>query len=258
MGIKDFARDLKAHLDDNDGEIAYWGEKLSPRNVSVRGPGSNLDPGQKHAGMTFFQGDKAAQLETLRTHTIGDCKLCPLGKTRIKLVFGVGNPQADVMFIGEGPGFDEDRQGEPFVGKAGQLLDKIMAAIELDRSQVYIANIVKCHPMVDFSKPENRGNDRPPSPEEMETCLPFLKEQIKIISPKYIVTLGATATKALLGRREGITALRGQFFDFKVSEEAPVIPLLPTFHPAALLRDETLKRAVWEDMKLLKKVLCSQ
>ncbi len=167
----------------------------------------------------------------------------------------MGNPEAEVMFVGEGPGFDEDRQGEPFVGKAGQLLDKIISAIGLDRTKVYIANVVKCHPMVDPSTPEQRGNDRPPTPEEMETCSPFLREQIRIISPKVIVTLGATATKALLGRREGITSLRGQLFDFKVSEEAPSIKLLPTFHPAALLRDENLKRPVWEDMKLLKNTL---
>jgi DNA polymerase len=164
----------------------------------------------------------------------------------------VGNPEAEVMFVGEGPGFDEDRKGEPFVGKAGQLLDKIIASIGLDRSKVYIANVVKCHPMVDPTDSEKRGNDRPPSAEEMEKCLPFLMEQIRIIGPKIIVTLGATATKALLDRPGGITSLRGKLYDFEIGEGMPSVKLLPTFHPAALLRDENLKRPVWEDMKLLR------
>jgi DNA polymerase len=178
--------------------------------------------------------------------------LCPLGDTRTKLVFGVGNPEADIMFIGEGPGFEEDRQGEPFVGKAGQLLDKILAAIGLDRTRVYIANIVKCHPMIRPDQPEARGNDRPPAPAEIEKCLPFLKEQIKIIRPRVIVTLGATATRALLGTSQGITALRGKWTEISV-EEGGRIPVLPTFHPAALLRDPNLKKDVWEDMKLLRR-----
>jgi DNA polymerase len=177
-----------------------------------------------------------------------------LGDTRKKIVFGVGNPEADVMFVGEGPGFDEDRQGEPFVGKAGQLLDKIMAAIGLSRKEIYIANIVKCHPMVDPSKSESRGNDRPPSVEEIEKCIPFLKEQILIVKPSFIVTLGATATKAILQKKEGISSLRGHFYDLNW-DGFPSIQVLPTFHPAALLRDETYKRPVWEDMKLLREAL---
>jgi DNA polymerase len=197
----------------------------------------------------------AEQLEDLRTHTIGDCHLCPLGDTRIKIVFGVGNPQADVMFVGEGPGFDEDRQGEPFVGKGGQLLDKIMKAIDLDRTKVYIANVVKCHPMVDAGQPDKRGNDRPPASEEIEKCRPFLMEQIRIVNPKIIVTLGGTATKAVLQTTKGITALRGQIFDVELIPGAPTVRVLPTFHPAALLRDESLKRAVWEDMKKLRDLL---
>lgn len=248
--LADLTEQLKNHLLENDGEVVYWGEPVILSEAKDLGLRSKR--GDSSAAPQNDNGTKAALLESLRAETIGDCQRCPLGKTRIKLVFGVGNPEADVMFVGEGPGFDEDRQGEPFVGKAGQLLDKIIGAIGLDRTNVYIANVVKCHPMVDPTDPTRRGNDRPPSPEEMEECLPFLKEQIRIIAPKFIVTLGATATKALLGRREGITALRGKFFDFSVDESTPPIQLLPTFHPAALLRDELLKRPVWEDMKLLR------
>lgn len=222
---------LKTHLAENEGEMVYWGEK-----------------NEVHLS-------KSAQLGILRDKTIGDCHLCPLGDTRIKLVFGVGNPDARVMFIGEGPGFDEDRQGEPFVGKAGQLLDRIMSSIGLSRSTVYIANIVKCHPMVDPTARDQRGNDRPPRPNEIEKCLPFLKEQIAIIKPNVVVLLGATAARALLGRTEGISSLRGRFHDISLIEGHPPIPVLPTYHPAALLRDENLKKFVWEDMKLLRNKL---
>jgi DNA polymerase len=155
-------------------------------------------------------------------------------KTLLHLVFGVGNPNATVMFIGEGPGFDEDRLGEPFVGKAGQLLDKILSSIGLDRTKVYIANIVKCHPMVDPSKPDMRGNDRPPQPEEMDKCLPFLIEQIGIVRPSLVVTLGATATKALLQTSEGITRIRGQLREMDLLSDGTIIKVLPTYHPATI------------------------
>lgn len=227
--LETLKRDLKNHLTENDGEMVYWGEKIKKPEVR-------------------------STLVELR-EKIGDCHLCPLGDTRIKLVFGVGNPNAEVMFIGEGPGFDEDRQGEPFVGKAGQLLDKIMAAIGLDRSMVYIANMVKCHPMTDPTQPDKRGNDRAPSPEEMEKCQPFLLEQIRIINPKIIVTLGGVSSKALLGSTQGITALRGKIVEMNFFPDAAPIKVLPTFHPAALLRDESLKKAVWQDMKLLRDLL---
>jgi len=226
---------LKSLLQQNDGELSYWGKPIVL--PEVRTPTA------------------AEALSDLRTHTIGDCQRCPLSASRIKIVFGVGNPQAEVMFVGEGPGFDEDRIGEPFVGKAGQLLDKILAAIDLDRSKVYIANIVKCHPMIDPSDPEKRGNDRPPSPEEIEKCIPFLKKQIEAINPRMIVTLGAVATRALLNRSEGITKLRGKVVHADLVEGRPPIPVLPTYHPAALLRDPLLKKPVWEDMKFLRETL---
>jgi DNA polymerase len=244
--LENLIADFKQHLEDHDGELVYWGEKIV----------LSLPQGEREKDFIVAAGQstevKAAQLEDVRLHKIGDCHLCPLGETRNKIVFGVGNPHANVMFIGEGPGFDEDRQGEPFVGKAGQLLDKIMTAIGLDRTKVYIANIVKCHPMVDPSQPEKRGNDRPPVADEIEKCRPFLIEQIRIVAPKVIVTLGATATKALLNTSKGITSIRGTFNELRLDNVTPPIPVLPTFHPAALLRDETLKKPVWEDMKLLR------
>ncbi|MCB4756836.1 MAG: uracil-DNA glycosylase [Elusimicrobia bacterium] len=236
-------RSLRIHLEENDGELVYWGEGVKSRHAtfSINVACRDLTPSPSRG------------LEELRTATIGDCQRCPLGESRHQLVFGVGNPEAAVMFIGEGPGFDEDIKGEPFVGKAGQLLDKIMASIGLNRSNVYIANVVKCHPMIDLNRRDQRGNDRPPIPVEIEKCFPFLLEQIKIIKPRVIVTLGGVATKAILRRSEGISSLRGKFYN--VTLDGVNVLVLPTFHPAALLRDETLKRSVWQDMKLLRKNL---
>jgi DNA polymerase len=148
-------------------------------------------------------------------------------------VFGVGNPQAELMFIGEAPGADEDAQGEPFVGRAGQLLTKIIEAMGLSRSEVYIANVLKCRP------PENRV----PLPEETASCLPYLEKQIETIRPKVIVALGATALRALLDIQIGITKMRGNWYTYRD------IPIMPTFHPAYLLRNPPAKREVWEDMK---------
>lgn len=167
---------------------------------------------------------------------ICECQLCPLGKTRNKFVYGVGNPNSKLMFIGEGPGADEDAKGEPFVGRAGQLLDKILAAIQLDRTQIYIANIVKCRP------PGNRV----PAPTEMETCFPYLKEQIRLIKPKLLCALGKTAAQALIGDVPALGKVRGRWHDFQG------IPVLVTYHPAALLRDPAYKKGTWEDMQVLR------
>ncbi len=186
---------------------------------------------------------------------VAACRQCPLGSTRLNAVFGVGSPQARVMFIGEGPGFEEDHRGEPFVGKSGQLLDRILESIGLSRRTVYIANVVKCHPMKDPSDPEARANDRPPTPEEMDACRPYLDEQIGLIGPRVIVTLGAVALRALMGPGESITRSRGQWREYQPSGGGASVKLLPTFHPAALLRDPSLKRDVWTDMKNLKKEL---
>ncbi len=191
--------------------------------------------------------------------SIKDCQNCKLGRTRANLVFGVGNPRAELMFIGEGPGFDEDRLGVPFVGKAGQLLTKIIESIKLTREEVYISNIVKCHPMRDPTHPEMRGNDRPPTQDEIAQCLPILFKQIGIIEPKIICTLGSPATRALLNLSEGIGKLRGKFYDFypPYGKFGEPIKVIPTYHPAYLLRDPTRKKEVWEDMKKIKKAMTS-
>jgi len=177
-------------------------------------------------------------LESLRKDT-GDCTRCKLCKGRTNLVFGDGNANADLMFVGEGPGFDEDQQGIPFVGKAGRLLTKIIEAMGLKRKDVYIANIVKCRP----------PNNRNPETDEIETCFPFLLKQIEIIEPKIIVCLGAFAAQTLLKTDERISKLRGKISDFNG------IKLIPTFHPAFLLRNQSMKKPVWEDMKLVMKEL---
>ena len=169
-------------------------------------------------------------LAEVRAETGHCCGLC--GQAT-QIVFGEGSPQAEVMFVGEGPGADEDATGRPFVGAAGRLLDKIIEAMHFKREQVYITNVVKCRP------PDNRK----PTYEEMGACEPFLFNEIEIIKPKIIVTLGATPMYSLLRIKEGITKIRGTFYDFND------IPVMPTFHPAFLLRDPSHKREVWEDMK---------
>lgn len=183
-----------------------------------------------------------------------NCRRCPLGNTRLNFVFGVGNPEARLVFVGEGPGYDEDHKGEPFVGRAGQLLNKIIAAMKMRREDVYIANITKCHPMIDPSNPEKRGNDRPPTNEEMSSCMPILEEQLKIISPDVICTLGATAARGLLKTDEPIGLLRGKIFDFELID-GKKIKLVPTYHPAALLRNPALKKPCWEDIKKVMSLL---
>lgn len=169
------------------------------------------------------------------------CTKCPnLAAVRENVVFGVGDINAQLMFIGEAPGADEDEQGEPFVGKAGQLLTKIIQTTGLSREAVYIANILKCRP----DTPGQSSGNRKPSGDEMLTCIPFLHEQIDLIRPKVIVALGGTAIEGLLGKTVGITRLRGQWQEYRG------IPLMPTYHPAYLLRNQALseKRRVWEDM----------
>ena len=174
------------------------------------------------------------------------CEKCPhLVRSRRQVVFGVGNVNADLMLVGEAPGMDEDRQGEPFVGRAGQLLTKIIVAMGLTRQQVYIGNILKCRP----DTPNQGYGNRKPTMEEMETCIPWLLEQIEIIRPKVLVGLGATALEGLTGGKVAITRMRGQWQSFRG------IPLMPTFHPSFLLHGEDnpagnlqQKRLVWEDM----------
>jgi len=170
---------------------------------------------------------------------LGDCTRCKLHSTRSNIVYGVGDPCAELMFVGEAPGRDEDQQGVPFVGRAGQLLTKIIEAIDLRREDVYIANVIKCRP------PKNRN----PEPDEIETCQPYLFAQIDVIQPKVVVALGAFAVKTLLQSDEAISKLRGRTFDYRGAK------LIPTFHPAYLLRSPDKKADVWEDMKKVRSLL---
>ena len=172
------------------------------------------------------------------------CTKCPhLVKSRTQVVFGVGNPDAELMFVGEAPGEDEDRQGEPFVGRAGQLLTKIIEAMGFPRSEVYIANVLKCRP----DMPPGESGNRKPTSAEMKTCLPYLQRQIEIIRPRALVALGATAMEGLTGDPAPIGRLRGRWHEFDG------IPLMATYHPAYLLRNQsnTEKRKVWEDLLLV-------
>jgi DNA polymerase len=177
-------------------------------------------------------------LEEIRKE-LGDCKRCKLHRTRRTIVFGEGNPKTKLMFIGEGPGYDEDVQGKPFVGKAGQLLTKIIQSINLQRDEVYIANIIKCRP------PQNRN----PEPDEIQSCHPFLMKQIMAIQPKIICALGTFSAQTLLKTDAKISALRGKLYHL---EEIKVIP---TYHPAFLLRNPERKKEVWEDMKKIAELL---
>ena len=195
--------------------------------------GTGATPGSPSA-------DAATLLASIQTE-IGPactrCKLHTLGRSQV--VFGVGNPNARLMFVGEAPGADEDEQGVPFVGRAGQLLTKIIEAIELKREDVYIANVIKCRP------PQNRN----PEPDEVDTCEPFLFQQIDAIKPKVIVALGKFGAQTLLKTLDPISRLRGRVFDYRGAK------LVPTFHPAYLLRNPPAKREVWDDMKLVRQLL---
>jgi DNA polymerase len=193
----------------------------------------------RHGGLSLGTptpsfGDLAALQEYL-----GDCSRCQLGATRTKLVFGVGDPHARLMFIGEAPGKNEDLQGEPFVGAAGKLLDELLASIGMERSQVYIANVLKCRP----------PNNRDPLPEEIERCTPFLAEQVRLVDPKVIATLGNFATKYILGTDRGITTLRGRLFHVDGRQVVPI------FHPAAALYDQSKRAVLFDDFKRLRAVL---
>jgi DNA polymerase len=184
---------------------------------------------------------KAPTLEEIRKE-LGDCKRCKLHRRRRTIVFGEGNKKAKLMFIGEGPGYDEDVQGRPFVGKAGQLLTKIIQSIHFEREEVYIANIIKCRP------PQNRN----PEPDEIGSCSPFLMKQIQAIQPDIICALGTFAAQTLLQTDAKITSLRGRTFHLQG------IKVLPTYHPAFLLRNPDKKREVWEDMKQIAEWLAKE
>lgn len=188
--------------------------------------------------------EKARRLEALFQEHLSGCRKCSLARDRNTVVFGEGSPAAELVFVGEAPGAEEDRQGRPFVGRAGQLLNRMIEAMGLTREEVYICNVLKCRP------PDNRT----PSADEIAACSPYLFDQLRIIEPKIIVALGAPAAQTLLGTRQSIGALRGQFHDFYPSGSALMgqpIKLLPTYHPAYLLRNPPDKRKAWEDLKLV-------
>jgi uracil-DNA glycosylase family 4 len=225
MGVEGFRKD------------ALWAERaeskeLRPESKELRAERAEGTPPDPVA-------DPDAQLAAIR-EDIGDCircKLCNLGRKQI--VFGVGNANADLMFVGEAPGRDEDIQGIPFVGRAGQKLTQIIEAIGLKRNDVYIANVIKCRP------PDNRN----PEPDEVESCEPFLFRQVDTIKPKVIVALGTFAARSLLKTADPISRLRGRIYDYRGAK------LIPTFHPAFLLRNPSCRREVWEDMKKVRALL---
>ena len=216
--------------------VAHPASQAEPApEIPLALPGKNLP-----APQPLDPKVKAAAFARLRERALACQKCAHLAASRKTVVFGVGNPDAQIMFVGEAPGADEDKQGEPFVGLAGELLTRIIQATGLQRNDVYIANILKCRP----DTPGQASGNRKPTPEEMAACIPFLHEQIDLIQPKVLVALGATAVEGLLGKTLGITKLRGTWKTYRD------IPLMPTYHPAYLLRNQAIteKRKVWEDM----------
>lgn len=215
-------------------------------------PTAGPAPVQSPTEVPMNATEKQALLDQI-AEEIRACKRCPLGDTRLNAVPGEGNPAAELMFIGEGPGFDEDHKGRPFIGRAGQLLDKMIAAMGLTREQVFIANIAKCHPMVNPTNPEAHGNDRAPNQGEIAVCRKYIERQIAAISPKYIVALGGVAAKALISDTKSLGALRGKFHLLhldSVELKAPV-QILATYHPAALLRNPNWKKDAWADLQMV-------
>jgi DNA polymerase len=244
--------DLKAHLEFFE-ELGIDGVRLEPQWRTRHEPDEPGEPSERRPTEPFeplelleepepvkLYASPAEALAVIRADLGADCTRCKLHTLgRKQVVFGVGNPNADLMFVGEAPGADEDIQGEPFVGRAGQLLTKIIEAIDLKREDVYIANVIKCRP------PGNRN----PEPDEVEQCEPFLFRQIDTIKPKVIVALGKFAAQCLLRTTEPITRIRGREFKYRDAI------LIPTYHPAYLLRTPSAKREVWEDMKRVRAIL---
>ncbi len=237
--LNSLLNDAKRYLmqqEDLFGNIVYTDAK------GVRAHGGK---GKRPAGEEALQKLRSIKEPWVEAKSLEDfdamictCLKCPLGHTRNKFVFGVGNPQADVVLIGEAPGAEEDAQGEPFVGRAGQLLNKILEAVGMTREEVYICNILKCRP------PENRD----PLPSEMETCVPYLWKQLDLIRPKIILCLGRISAQMLLRTNDSLNQLRGKVFEYHDSK------VLVTYHPAALLRNPQWKRPTWEDMQFFKKL----
>jgi len=222
-----------------DGELGRSLSYLTRRKINVADRGAAVNPAEAAApaAETPLSGI-VSHLEEVRLD-LGDCRRCLLHRTRHRLVFGEGNPKADLVFVGEAPGADEDAQGRPFVGRAGQLLTKIIEAMGLKREEVYICNILKCRP------PGNRN----PEPDEIASCEPFLIRQLEAIHPRAICALGTFAAHTLLKSEAPISVLRGRFHSYQE------IPLMPTYHPAYLLRNSGAKKQVWEDVQMIMKEL---
>ncbi len=223
--LSPLARSLRQRLEVNrrfGWDVPLTRRALQPEPPAA-GPAASVSPADQ---------DRTALLEPIRQR-VAVCTSCPLHSGRTNTVFGVGDPHAALMFVGEGPGYDEDRQGEPFVGKAGRLLDRMIRAMGLEREQVYIANVVKCRP------PQNRT----PASEEISTCRGYLEQQIAIVKPRVIVALGATAARALLGGVLSMARMRARFHDYRGAA------VMPTYHPAYLLRYPEEKRKVWDDLQ---------
>ena len=210
-----------------------------------RADGRRGDAAAVGAGSSAAEtAEKAEQLQALDVGEVQACTKCHLSETRTKTVFGQGNPAARLVFVGEAPGYEEDRQGVAFVGRAGQLLTRMIAAMGLSRDDIFICNVLKCRP------PDNRD----PSADEILACGPYLRQQLVIIQPEVLVALGAPAAKTLLRTAASIGKLRGRFHDYYASDivgEAPPIPLMPTYHPAYLLRNPAEKRKTWEDLQMV-------
>jgi DNA polymerase len=251
--LKQITKNLKKHLSAIEEDDLIINTAAAPKTQKAAVAASrhpNAQPEIKEP--ETMPEDKENNLADIAAQ-IASCKRCALGETRIKAVPGEGNINAKLMFIGEGPGYDEDRQGRPFVGKAGQLLDKIIAAMGFKREDVFIANMVKCHPMIDPGDPEKRGNDRAPSPGEIAVCRKYIERQINLISPDYIVALGGVAAKSLIMDTPSLANIRGKIYDLELSTvtlQKPV-KILATYHPAALLRNPGWKKDAWNDLKVL-------
>lgn len=229
----------RIRLDGELGKPLAWLTRIDPAAAPIAGAAPAAAEPKLSESPPMLAADGAAdRLEAVRLE-LGECRRCSLADLRHSIVFGEGNPQADLVFVGEAPGADEDAQGRPFVGAAGQLLTKIIAAMGLAREDVYICNILKCRP------PGNRD----PLPGEIAACEPFLIRQLAAIGPKVICALGGFAAHTLLKSEAPITVLRGRFHRYQG------IPLMPTFHPAYLLRNEGAKKQVWEDVRKIMKLL---
>jgi uracil-DNA glycosylase len=268
MGIYDFyrrpvpavAEDVSAPVLMDEGQIAVSihqtesGEEMSPRKATAVAVPRAIDENIVDVIALKPEQSVSNAVKALKIvrEDLGDCTRCVLHKQgRKQIVFGVGNPKAELMFVGEGPGADEDAQGEPFVGRAGQLLNNMIKAMGIEREQVYIANIVKCRP------PGNRQPER----DECATCSPFLMRQIAVVKPKVVVALGAVAAKTLLAMNASMMQLRGRFYDFKPAGVRSNDPewdgckLAVTYHPAFLLRDPRQKGEAWKDLQMVMKEL---